>query len=63
MGSLASALGDVTIQRSRCDTYKVLHLLDDDDEPPQQAAWLMTPEHGRTVTFPVFCMDREAEGW
>lgn len=32
-------------------------------EPPQQAAWFITPEHGRTVTFPVFCEDRAAEGW
>jgi predicted phosphodiesterase len=32
-------------------------------EPPQQAAWFITPEHGRTVTFPVFCQDRAAEGW
>lgn len=32
-------------------------------EPPQQAAWFMTPEHGRTVTFPVFCQDRASEGW
>lgn len=32
-------------------------------EVPQQAAWLMTPEHGKTWTAPIFCMDREAEGW
>jgi hypothetical protein len=32
-------------------------------EEPSQAAWLMTPEHGKTWTAPIFCMDREAEGW
>jgi hypothetical protein len=32
-------------------------------EPPQQAAWLMSPEHGRTWTAPIFCADRKAEGW
>jgi hypothetical protein len=32
-------------------------------EPPQQALWLMTPEHGRTWQAPVFCQDRKAEGW
>ena len=32
-------------------------------EVPQQAAFLMTPEHGRTLTFPVFSQDRDREGW
>lgn len=32
-------------------------------EPPQQALWLMTPEHGRTWQAPVFCADRAKEGW
>ena len=32
-------------------------------EVPSQAAWLMTPEHGKTWTAPIFSMDREAEGW
>lgn len=32
-------------------------------EPPQQAAWLMVPEHGKTWTAPIFCQDRAAEGW
>lgn len=32
-------------------------------ERPQQAAWLTTPEHGVTLQFPIFCDDREAEGW
>lgn len=32
-------------------------------EVPTQAAWLMTPEHGKTWTAPIFCQDREAEGW
>lgn len=32
-------------------------------EPPRQAAWLMTPEHGVTWTAPIFSQDREAEGW
>lgn len=32
-------------------------------EPPQQALWLVTPERGITVTAPIFCHDRKAEGW
>lgn len=32
-------------------------------EPPAQAAWLMTPEHGKTWTAPILPQDREAEGW
>jgi len=32
-------------------------------EPPQQALWLMTPEHGKTWTAPVLPQDRDAEGW
>lgn len=32
-------------------------------EPPSQAAWLMTPEHGKTWTAPIFSQKREAEGW
>jgi hypothetical protein len=32
-------------------------------EPPQQALWLMTPEHGITWRAPVLCQDRAAEGW
>lgn len=32
-------------------------------ELPQQASWMMTPEHGRTWTVPIFSQDREAEGW
>ena len=32
-------------------------------EAPQQAAWLMVPGHGKTWTAPIFCQDREAEGW
>jgi predicted phosphodiesterase len=32
-------------------------------EPPQQAAWLMTPEHGRTLTVPIFCQNRTMENW
>lgn len=32
-------------------------------EPPQQALWLMTPEHGKTWTAPVLPADRKAEGW
>jgi len=32
-------------------------------QPPSQAAWLMTPEHGKTWTAPIFCQDRESEGW
>ena len=32
-------------------------------EVPSQAAWLMTPEHGMTWTAPVFCQQRDKEGW
>jgi hypothetical protein len=32
-------------------------------EPPQQALWLMTPEHGRTWTAPILPMDRTKEKW
>lgn len=32
-------------------------------EVPQQAAWLTVPERGTTWTAPIFCQDREAEGW
>lgn len=32
-------------------------------EPPQQALWLMTPEHGKTMTAPILPMNRKAEGW
>ena len=32
-------------------------------EPPQQALWLMTPEHGRTWTAPILPADRTKEGW
>lgn len=32
-------------------------------EEPSQAAWLMTPEHGKTWTAPIFSQNREKEGW
>lgn len=32
-------------------------------EPPQQALWLMTPEHGKTWTAPILPQDRTKEGW
>lgn len=32
-------------------------------EPAAQALFLMTPEHGKTWTAPVFPTDRKAEGW
>jgi hypothetical protein len=32
-------------------------------EPPQQACWLMTPEHGRTFVAPILPQDRTKEGW
>lgn len=32
-------------------------------EPPQQALWLMTPEHGKTWTAPILPQDRAKEGW
>lgn len=32
-------------------------------EPPAQAAWLMTPEHGKTWTAPILPADPVAEGW
>lgn len=33
------------------------------DEPPQQAWWLVTPEHGVTVQSPIFVMDKQKEKW
>lgn len=32
-------------------------------EEPSQAMFLMTPEHGKTYTAPVFCADRKKEQW
>ena len=32
-------------------------------EPPQQALWITTPEHGISFSAPVYVMDRTAEGW
>jgi hypothetical protein len=32
-------------------------------ERPQQALWIVTPEHGVTVTAPVIVADRKAEKW
>jgi len=32
-------------------------------EPPAQAMWLMTPQHGKTWTAPIFPCDRKREGW
>lgn len=32
-------------------------------EVPQQAAWLVTPEHGITWRAPILCQDRKKEGW
>jgi hypothetical protein len=32
-------------------------------EVPQQGMYLMTPEHGRTFTAPIFCQDAITEGW
>lgn len=32
-------------------------------EPPQQALWLMTPEHGKTWTAPILPANRELEQW
>lgn len=32
-------------------------------EPPQCSLWLTTPEHGITMTAPVFVQDRANEGW
>lgn len=32
-------------------------------EPPAQAMWLMTPQHGKTFTAPIYPSDRTAEGW
>lgn len=32
-------------------------------EQPQQALAVITPERGITIQAPIFCMDREAEGW
>jgi len=32
-------------------------------EQPQQAGWIVTPEHGVVDTFPILTGDRVAEGW
>ena len=32
-------------------------------EPPQQAFWITTPEHGVTFSAPILVADREVEGW
>ncbi len=32
-------------------------------EPPQQAFFLVSPEHGCAFSAPVFCGDRKKEGW
>ena len=32
-------------------------------EPPQQALWVVTPEHGASFHMPIQCMDRKSEGW
>lgn len=32
-------------------------------EPPKQAFWLTTPEHGPTMHLPILPLDRAAEGW
>ena len=32
-------------------------------EPPQQALWITTPEHGISFSAPVYVMDKAAEGW
>lgn len=32
-------------------------------EPAQQAFWITSPEHGPTISAPVLCQDRKAEGW
>jgi predicted phosphodiesterase len=32
-------------------------------ERPQQAMWLVTPEHGITIAAPVIVADRKKEGW
>jgi hypothetical protein len=32
-------------------------------EPARQAFWVTSPEHGPTITAPVFLQDRDEEGW
>ncbi len=32
-------------------------------ERPQQGFWITSPEHGPTISAPIFCDDRQAEGW
>jgi hypothetical protein len=43
------------------DEYARLHSFA--PEPPQQALAVVTPENGITWQAPVFCGDRQAEGW
>lgn len=33
------------------------------NEPPQQALWVVTPEHGQSWHMPIHVCDRSAEGW
>jgi hypothetical protein len=32
-------------------------------EPPRQAFWITTPQHGVTLSAPIHVLDRAAEGW
>lgn len=32
-------------------------------EPPQQAFWVVTPEHGITISAPILVENRQKEGW
>jgi hypothetical protein len=32
-------------------------------EIPQQGFWVTSPEHGPTISAPILCSDRAAEGW
>lgn len=32
-------------------------------ERPSQAMWITTPENGLTFSMPIYCADRESEGW
>jgi len=34
-----------------------------ESEPPQTSFWISTPEHGPTFHSPIFCSDRDEEGW
>lgn len=42
---------------------ELAYTLNLEPEPPQQAFWITTPEHGPTFPASIFVQDRKEEGW